>query len=284
MACTCTWPVRRVHSYNACTANTRAVPVPICLFLHFCPFFLPLSFSLLFFPWFDCTSARAFVPSLFSSSDRSFAGPVVRPPVRSCHCSIFRTIIRDRSLVRTFVPPFDRTFVRLSIRSFGLLFNFSFVCPFFHLLFYLFVLFSFLLLIFLFLVRLFARPCVRSFARFFVRSIVSWCGRSSALPFDRAIFRSFVRSFVRWSERSSARSIELFCLSFRSFFWTVCLIFFRLSFLSPCVLSSFLLLIFLSLVRLFARPCVRSFVRFFVRSIVRWSDRSSALPFDRAFV
>ena len=55
-------------------------------------------------------------------------------------------------------------------------------------------------------------------------------------------------------------------------------------FLSPCVLSSFLLLTFLSLVRLFARPCVRSFVRFFVRSIVRWSDPSSALPFDRAFV
>jgi len=282
-ACTASIFVQCLYCKYSCCACAHLS------FLTFSVLFLPLSFSLLFFPWFDCTSARAFVPSHVSSSDRSFAGPVVRPPVRSCHCSIFRTIIR--SLVRTFVRPFDRTLVRLSILSFGLLFNFSFVCPFFHLLFYLFVLFSFLLLIFLFLVRLFARPCVGSFARFFVRSIAPWCGRSSALPFDRAIFRSFVRSFVRWSERSSARSIEPFCLSFRSFFWTVCLIFlssvlfFTLcSIFFPSPYLSFLLLIFLSLVRLFAHPCVRSFVRFFVRSIVRWSDRSSALPFDRAFV
>ena len=63
-----------VFSYCTCTANTRAEPVPICLFFHFLFFF-----------------------SFYPSSCCSFLGSMVRPPVRP--------------FLRTFLSPIDRSLV-----------------------------------------------------------------------------------------------------------------------------------------------------------------------------
>ena len=168
-----------------------------------CPFLSPsvLFLRSFYFPWFDCSPARAFVPSYVSSSNRSFPGAVVRLPSRSIVPSF--DLSCDDSFVGPNVRPPVRSYLCLSFRSFfrtGFCLIFLSSVLFFHLLFdfFGFLFFpspyhSFLLLIILSLVRLFARPCVRSFVRFFVRSIVPWCGRSSALPFDRAFVRSFVR-------------------------------------------------------------------------------------------
>ena len=197
-----------------------------------CPFLSPsvrflrfffLSFSLSFFPWFDCSPTRAFVPSYVSSSDRSFPGAVVRLPSRSIVPSFDHSC--DDSFVGPNVRPPVRSYLCLSFRSFfmtGFCLIFLSSVLFFHILFYFFVLFSFLLPIFVSMVRLFARSCVRFFIRFFVRSIVPWCRRSSALPFDRSCDDSFVGPNVRPPVRS------YLCLSFRWFFRTG----FCLSFLS----------------------------------------------------
>ena len=145
-------------------------------------------FVLFFFPWFDCSPVRAFVPSYVSSSDRSFPGGVVPRPSRSIVPSF--DLSCDDSFVDANVRPPVRSYLCLSFRWFfrtGFCLSFLSFVLFVHPLFCFFVLFSFLGSI------LFARPCVRSFIRFFVRSIVPCCGRSSALLFDRAFFRSFVR-------------------------------------------------------------------------------------------
>ena len=88
-------------------------------FCSICSFFF-LSFSLSFFSWFDCSPARAFVPSHVSSSDRSFPGAVVRPPSRSTVPSF--DLSYDHSFVGLNVRPPVRSnlFVCLSVRSFGL--------------------------------------------------------------------------------------------------------------------------------------------------------------------
>ena len=150
------------------------------------------------------------------------------------------------------------------------------------------------------MVRLFARSCVRSFIRFFVRSIVPWCRRSSALPFECSCDDSFVgpnvrppvRSYLclsfRWFFRTG------FCLSFLSsvlFFHPLFYFFVLFSFLGSIVrppvhsfLHTFLCPIDRFLVRSFVCPPVRSCLRSIFRAMILLLVRTFVRPFDRTFV
>ena len=245
-----------------------------------------LSFSLSFFPWFDCLPARAFVPSYVSSSDRSFPGAVVRLPSRSIVPSF--DLSCDDSFVGPNVRPPVRSYLCLSFRWLfrtGFCLSFLSSVLFFHPLFYFFVLFSFLGSIVRPPVHSFLHTFLRPIDRFLVRSFV--CASRSIVPsFDLSCDDSFVGPNVRPPVRSCL------CLSFRWFLRTGFCLIFLLSVLFFHLLFYFVGSFFLSFSLSFfpwfdclpARAFVPSYVsssdRSFPGAVVRLPSRSIVPSFD----
>ena len=164
-----------------------------------CPFLSPSVQFLrcFFFPWFDCSPVRAFVPSYVSSSDRSFPGAVVRLPSRSIVPSF--DLSCDDSFVGLNVRPPVRSYLCLSFRwflrtSFCLIFLSSVL--FFHVLFY-FVGFFFFPSPYLSFLGSIVRPPVRSFLRTFLRPIDRSLVRSFVCPPVGSCLRSIFRAMIR---------------------------------------------------------------------------------------